>query len=61
MTVYPKNARKLEFADHLWIKFLNQPHSAIVVFSIIHFEIYIIIITKWKHGIGPNDIIIFNE
>ena len=25
VTVHPKNACKLEFADHLWLTFLNQP------------------------------------
>ena len=30
-TFQPKNACKLEFADHLWIPLINQPQSDIVV------------------------------
>ena len=30
-------------------------------FSIITFHIYIILVTKWKHIIVPNDIFTFNE
>ena len=55
------NACKLESADHLWLPFLDQPQSEIVVSVIITFHIYDIIVTKWKHGIGPNNIITFNE
>ena len=56
-----KNAFKLEFADHLWLPFLDEPHSDIVVLAIINFHIYKILVTKWKHLIGPNDKITFNE
>ena len=56
-----KNACKLEFEDHLWLTFLDQPQSEIVVFAIITFHIYTIIVTKWKHGIYTNDLITFNE
>ena len=52
---------KLGFVDHLWLPFLDQPQSNIVVFSKINFQIYKIIVTKWKHGIGSNDKITFNE
>ena len=32
-----KNACKLEFVDHLWPTFLDQPQSNIIVFAIITF------------------------
>ena len=60
-TVQPKNVCNLELADHLWIKFINQPQSDIVFFAIIKFQIYNILVTKWKHGIGHNDIITFSK
>ena len=40
VTVQPKNACKLEFVDHLWLPFLDQPQSDMVVFAIINFRIY---------------------
>ena len=61
VTFQPKNTYKLEFVDHLWLPFLYQPQYDIVVFEIITFQIYNIILTKRKHGIGPNDIITLNE
>ena len=61
VSVQPNNACKLEFADHLWLPFIDQPQCVIVVFSTITFQIYNIMATKQKHLIGPNDIIIFNE
>ena len=60
VTVKPINACKLEFADHLWLTFLDQLHSDILVFAIIKFQIYNITVTKWKYGIYPNSIITFN-
>ena len=57
VTVQPKNTCKLKFSVHLWLSFLDQPQSEFVVFSIINFHLYKIIVTKCKHGIGPNDII----
>ena len=39
VTVQPKNACKLEFLDHLWLPFLDQPQSDIVFFLIITFHI----------------------
>ena len=45
----------------LWLPFLDQPQSEIVVFVINIYQIYKILVTKGKHGIVPNDIIIFNE
>ena len=33
VTVKPKNACKLEFVDHLWLPFLDQPQSDVVVFQ----------------------------
>ena len=59
--VNPKSACKLEFADHLWIPFLDQPQSDVVDFAILYFHIHIMLVTEWKHGIGPNYIITFNE
>ena len=53
-TVQPKNTCKLEFADHLWLPFLDQLQSDIVVFATITFQVYNILAKKWKHGIGPN-------
>ena len=41
--------------------FIDQAQSDIVVFAIINFQIYDILVTKWENGIGPNDIITFNE
>ena len=61
VTVRPKNSCKIEFAGHLWLPFIDQPHSDAVVSSIINFQIYKILLIEWKHGIGPNDIITFNE
>ena len=60
-TVQPKNACKLEFSDHLWIPFLDQLQSDIVVIARINFQIYNILASKWKHGIGHIDIIIFKK
>ena len=57
VTFQTKNVCKLEFADHLWLSFLDQPQYDIVVFAIITFCIYNILVTKWKHRIVPNDII----
>ena len=53
VTVQPKNACKLEFFD--------QPQSDIVVFAVIDFQIYNILVSKWKNGIGPIDIITLND
>ena len=61
VTVQGKKSCKLEFADHLWPPFLDQPHSDIVVFEIITFHIYNILVKKWKHGTGTNNIIKFNK
>ena len=51
ITVQPRNACKVEFVDHLWL---------LIVFQIITFQVYTILVTKWKNGIGPNDIIALN-
>ena len=61
VTVQPKNACKLEFLDHFWLPFLDQPQYDILVFAITTFQIYNILVSKWKHGVGPIDIITFNE
>ena len=60
-TVQPKNACILEVEDHLWLPFLDQLQSDIVVFSIITFQLYNILVSKWKHGIVPIYIITLNE
>ena len=49
------------FLDHLWLQFLDQTQSDIVVFAIIYFQIYNMLVTKWKHRIVPNDIISFDK
>ena len=59
--VQPQNECKLEFMDHLWLPFLDQPQSEIVFFAIITFQIYNILLSKWKHGIDTIYIITFNE
>ena len=61
MTFNLKNVRRLEFSDNLWLPYLDQPHSDVVVFVVVTFQIYKILVTKWKHGICPNDIVTFNE
>ena len=61
VTVQPKNVCKLEFADNIWLPFLDQPQSDIVVLVIIAFHVYNILFKKWKHVICPNDIITFIE
>ena len=61
VTAEPKNVCELGFADHWWLPFLDQSQSDIIVFAIITFQIYTILVQKWKYGIGPNDIISFNE
>ena len=57
VTVKQKNACKLEFSDHLWLPFLDQPQSEIAVSVTMNFKIYNILAAKKKHGIGPNNII----
>ena len=57
-TIHPKKAFTLEFADHLWRQFLDQPQSYFVVSTIFNSQIYKIVVIEWKHGIGPNDIIL---
>ena len=47
VTVQQNNACKLEFADHLWLPYLDQPQSDIVVFANITFQIYHFIVSKW--------------
>ena len=61
VTVQPKNSCKLEFLDHLWLPFLDQPQSDIVFFVVINFDIYKTLISKLKHVIVSIDIITFNE
>ena len=47
VTVHPKHACKFEFADYLWILFIDQPRSDIVFFAIMTFLIYYILVKKW--------------
>ena len=46
VTFQPKNACKLESADHLWQPFFDQPHSDTVVFAIITFHTYHILVLE---------------
>ena len=59
--VQQQNACKLEFADHLWLPFIEQPQFDIIVFAIINFKIYHILVSKCKHGINHIYIITFND
>ena len=59
--VQPKNACNLVFTYHLCLPFIDPPQSEILVFAIITFQINKILVHKWKHVIGPNDILSFNE
>ena len=45
MAVIPQNACKTGFSDNLWLLFLDQPQSDVVVFSTVSFQIYKIIVT----------------
>ena len=47
----------MEFDDHSWLPFLDQPKSDVVVFAIIYFEIYKNLVTKWEHGISTDNTI----
>ena len=40
VAVNTRNTRALEFAYHLWLTCIDQPHSYVVVFEIIYFQIY---------------------
>ena len=51
----------MESADYLWLPFLDRPQYDIVVFATITFQVCKILVTKWKHVIGPNDKIFFHE
>ena len=51
----------MKFADHLWLPFLDQPQLESVVFAMINFQIYHILVSKWRSEIGTIDIITFNE
>ena len=61
MTVNPRNTCKLEFADHLWLPFLDRLQSDVVIIVIIYFQMYKNLVTERKHGISTNDIITFND
>ena len=61
MLQFNKKKYELELAYNLWLPFIDQPQSEIVVFAITTFHIYNILVTKWKNIIGPNDIITFYE
>ena len=47
----------MEFSNHLWLQFLDQTQSDVVVFTIIYSDIYKKLVTEWKYGISTNDII----
>ena len=47
--------------DHLWLPFLDQLQSDVVIIVIIYFQMYTNLVTERKHGISTNDIITFNE
>ena len=40
LTFYPRNTCKMDFSKHLWLPFLGQPQSDVVVFEIIYSDIY---------------------
>ena len=61
VTVNPRNVCKMEFSDHLWLPFLDQPQYDVVVFAITYFDIYKNILTECKHAISTNDILTFNK
>ena len=61
VTVNPKTPCKLEIADKLWLTFINQPQSYVVVFVMIYFQMFKTLVTEFKHAIGPDDIIKFNS
>ena len=61
VTVQPKNVRDFVFTDHLQLLFIDQPQSDILSFMIFDFHIYSILVTKWKHEIGPNNTITLSE
>ena len=52
-----QNVCKIEFSNHLWLQFLDQTQSYVVVFTVIYSDIYKILVTEWKYGISTNDII----
>ena len=60
LMVNPKNLCKLEFTDHLWIQYLDQPQSNVVFFEIIT-SVCIHICNITENEISTNDIITFNE
>ena len=60
VTIKPKMHVIWDFADNLWLPFLDQTQSDTVVFEIFNFQIYITIFARLKHGIDPNFIILFN-
>ena len=57
----PKDTSKLEFADYLWLPFLDQPQSDVVLLSSSIFDLYKSHVTYWKYEISTNYKITFNE
>ena len=51
----------MEFADNLWLTYLDQPQSDVLVSSIIYFRTYKFLVTELKHIIVSNYIITLNE
>ena len=47
--------------DNLWLPFIDIPQSDIIVFAINTYQIYNILVNKWKYRIFSNDIFSLNE
>ena len=60
VTFNPSNTCKMGLAYRLWLPFLDQPQSDVVVCAIINSGIYQNLLIEWKHGISTNDILTFN-
>ena len=61
VTVNTRSACKLEFSDHLQLPFIDQSQLDAVIFAMVSSQLYKLLVTEWKHVIGPNEIITFNE
>ena len=61
VTVLTRYTIRLELPDNLWIPFLNKSQSYVVISSMIYFDIYKYMVTKWKHGIYIHKKSTFNE
>ena len=61
VTVHPINTWKMAFTDPLWLLFIDQPQSDVILFTIIYSEIYIISSNIMKSWISLNYIITFKS